>query len=96
MKTASVSELKAHLSKYLRVARRGGEVQVLERGVPIARLVPCQPGSEDGTARLDRLARSGIVRRGTGDLGWILRDPPPSVPGADLSRALDEDREDRV
>jgi prevent-host-death family protein len=96
MKTASVSELKAHLSKYLRVARRGGEVQVLDRGVPIARIVPCQPGSEAQPERLDRLVRAGIVRRGTGDLAWLVRDPPVRVPGAALSRALDEDREDRA
>ena len=39
MKTASVTELKANLSSYLRMVRRGSEVQILERGVPIARLV---------------------------------------------------------
>ena len=40
MQTASVSELKANLSRYLREVRRGGEVQVLNRGTPVARLVP--------------------------------------------------------
>jgi prevent-host-death family protein len=38
MTTVSVSELKAHLSRYLREVRRGGEVQVLDRGRPVAGL----------------------------------------------------------
>jgi len=97
VKIASVTELKAHLSKYIRVARRGGEVQIVERGVPVARLVGMQgaPAGDD-EARLDRLARAGILRRGTGNLGWILDAPPPRVPGADLQRALDDDRADRA
>ncbi len=40
MTTVSISDLKANLSRYLREVRRGGEVQVLDRGAPIARLVP--------------------------------------------------------
>jgi prevent-host-death family protein len=97
VKTASVTELKAHLSKYIRVARRGGEVQIVERGVPVARLVGMQGAPlGDDEARIDRLARAGILRRGTGDLRWILRDPPQKWQGSDLARALDEDREDRV
>lgn len=101
MKIASITELKAHLSKYIRVARRGGEVQIVERGVPVARLVGMQGASREASAadveaRLDRLARAGIIRRGTGELRWLLDDPPLRMPGADIQRALDEDREDRV
>ena len=40
MATASASDLKANLSRHVRVARRDGEVQVLDRGTPIARLAP--------------------------------------------------------
>ena len=40
MSTASVSELKANLSRHLREVRRGGEVEVLDCGAPVARLVP--------------------------------------------------------
>lgn len=97
MKTASVTELKAHLSRYLRMARRGSEIQVLERGVPIARLVGMQ-GSKTSRdpARVDRLVASGVLRRGTGDLSWVLQEPPLEAPEADLSGALDDDRRDRV
>ena len=35
-----VSELKAKLSAYLRTVRRGGELVVLDRKTPVARIVP--------------------------------------------------------
>jgi len=96
MRVVSVSELKARLSHYLRLAKRGAEVQVLERGVPIARLVGVGgvAGRED--QRLDRLVRAGIVRRGTGDLSWIADRAPIRVSRGSLSAALQEDRKDRV
>jgi len=96
MKSASVTELKANLSRYLRMVRRGSEVQILERGVPIARLVALHGISREGdSSRLERLAQAGVLRRGTGDLGWAADEPPVRAKGAALSRALDEDREDR-
>lgn len=97
MKGVSVTELKANLSRYLRLVRRGSEVQVLERGVPIARLVGLRDAAfGDDKARVDRLVKGGVLRRGSGDLTWILGDAPISAPGADLSEALDADRRDRA
>jgi prevent-host-death family protein len=95
MKTASVTELKAQLSRYLRMVRRGSEVQILDRGVPIARLVAISEPSADSD-RLERLARAGIVRRGTGQLGWLLEEPPMRTTSAKLAEALNEDRADRL
>jgi prevent-host-death family protein len=96
MKTASVTELKAQLAHYLRMVRRGTEVQVLERGVPIARLVGIQPASGRDTERIERLAKSGVLRRGSGELEWVLEQPPfATAPDADLAEALATDREDR-
>lgn len=92
MASVPVTELKAHLSRYLRMARRGVEVQVLERGVPIARLVG-MPKAKDSDSAIDRLVRAGIVRRGLGGARALLdRRLPVS---AELLRAVDEDREDR-
>ncbi len=39
MKRVGVAELKDHLSKYLRAAERGVEVEVTDRNRPIARIV---------------------------------------------------------
>ena len=49
MKRIGIAALKARLSEYLRIVRRGGTVVVLDRSTPIARIVP-EPG---GTERLE-------------------------------------------
>jgi len=43
MSTVPIAELKARLSRYVRLARRGGSVTVLNRAEPVARLVPVGP-----------------------------------------------------
>lgn len=93
MQKASVSELKARLSHYLREVKRGGEVQVLERGVPIARLSAIRSSSPDQGRQ--RLIESGIIRPGSGDMTDIL-DRPPLDAGVTVSDAVIEDRTDRV
>lgn len=96
MKTASVTQLKAQLSRYLRMVRRGSEIQILDRGVPVARLVGISTAASTDAARLERLARAGVLRRGTGELGWLLEDAPIRVAESRLGVALEDDREDRV
>ena len=96
MTTVSVSELKAHLSRYLREVRRGGEVQVLDRGRPVARLT----GISDAAASPQeehraRLIQAGILRPGTAATSTVL-DHAPLELSADLRRAVDEDRDDRL
>jgi prevent-host-death family protein len=39
-KRVKISELKAHLSEYLRHVRRGHTVEVMDRDTPVARVVP--------------------------------------------------------
>jgi prevent-host-death family protein len=99
VKTASVSDLKAHLSRYLRLVRRGSEVQILDRGVPVARLVGLHETSESrdprDTERVDRLVKTGVLRRGSGNVRDIVSEPPIVAVGANLQGALDEDRQDR-
>ncbi len=97
MRTVSISELKAHLSKYLREVRRGGEVQVLDRGVPIARIVGLEGAVVRDADRRQRLIRAGIIRPGRGDASQFLDEPPIRLSRhADISGALTEEREDRV
>jgi prevent-host-death family protein len=101
MKTASVTELKANLSRYLRMVRRGSEVQILERGVPIARLTSLQAKlgqREHGAdaARLERLTAAGVVRGGKANVAWAGKEKPIKAARAALSSALLEDRDDRI
>ena len=92
MSIASVSELKASLSRYLREVRRGGEVEVLDRGAPVARLVP--PAAEGDRRVRERLVGSGLLRPGRGNAAAVLESPPLALP-VRLSEALAEDRADR-
>jgi antitoxin (DNA-binding transcriptional repressor) of toxin-antitoxin stability system len=64
MKAINVTELKTHLSKYLRLASRGARVVVKDRDEPIAELGPVQAESSSWH---DRLARAGRLRPGTQD-----------------------------
>ena len=96
MKRARIAELKNNLSRYLDHVRGGGTVLVLDRNFPVARIVPIQHPSRDGgddDARLARLERRGLIRRGTGGLpDWVGRRRPPRLRGSVL-RDLFEERE---
>lgn len=96
MTRTSVTDLKARLSRYLREVRRGGEVEILDRGVPVARLTGIRGGS--GTAsdeRRARLIRSGVLRQGSSEMSEILKDPPLAV-STSILEALEEERVDRL
>ena len=96
MKTVSVSELKAHLSRYLREVRRGGEVQVLDRGRPVARLTGLDThGADTFDVHREHLIRTGTLRPGTGESTTVLATPPIDAEAA-VSEALVEDRTDRL
>ncbi|MGH9465689.1 MAG: type II toxin-antitoxin system Phd/YefM family antitoxin [Thermoanaerobaculia bacterium] len=80
MKQAKIGQLKDSLSRYLDFVRAGGEVLVLDRDRPVARLVPVgraggAPGPDE--ERLARLERQGLLRRGVGDPAeWLDRLRP--------------------
>ncbi len=92
MTTVSISDLKANLSRYIREVRRGGEVQVLDRGTPVARLAPPVAG---GDSLRETLVRTGLLRPGKGQSVAILDEPLLELP-ASLSAALMEERTDRL
>lgn len=93
MTTVSISELKANLSHYVREVRRGGEVQILDRGKPVARIVATAAGNDQGAR--ERLIGQGVMRPGQGGAATILDEPPLVLP-ASISEALAEDRQDRL
>lgn len=92
MSSVPVSELKARLSHYLREVRRGGEIQVLDRGKPVARIVPL---TESGDEHRERLISSGLLRPGRGNPATILDVEPLELP-VSISEALEDDRVDRL
>ncbi len=88
MKHAKISQLRDHLSRYLDRVRAGGEVIVLDRERPIARIVPITEGARAPVGDAERLAsleRRGLVRRGTGRLpAWWSKHRPVRVRGSVL------------
>ncbi|MEO5569274.1 MAG: type II toxin-antitoxin system prevent-host-death family antitoxin [Gemmatimonadaceae bacterium] len=86
MKRIGVAELKARLSEYLRIARNGGEVTVMDRDRPIARIVAYDP--------MQSLAvREPLVAYK--NLGSIKLPPPASLP-IDIVDLLLEDRRENA
>jgi antitoxin (DNA-binding transcriptional repressor) of toxin-antitoxin stability system len=95
MKSAKIAELKNNLSRYLDYVKAGGTVMVLERDRPVAQIVSLSRsgarhvGSDD--ARLIRLERRGVIRRGAGGLpDWFGRRRPPRLRGSVLRDLLAE------
>lgn len=92
---ASVSELKARLSHYLREVSRGGEVEILDRGVPVARLTRADVAGEAGDERRERLVKAGLLRAREVSASEILKLEPLTVSTSILA-ALEEERADRL
>lgn len=67
---ASVRELKARLSHYLRLTKAGKTVEITERGTPIGWIVPTSGALAE---RIESLARSGLLVWN----GRKLRSRPP-------------------
>ena len=94
MRTAAVAQLKAELSRYLRLVKGGEEILVTERRVPVARLVPIE-SANDIEEDLRELERQGLVRIGSGKLPRdFWRQPRVRDPKGLLRRALTKEREE--
>jgi prevent-host-death family protein len=93
MKTTAVANLKARLSRYLRLVKTGEEILITERNVPVAKIVPVgQLGSDLGSLR--DLEHQGLLRLGSGRLPkgfWKL--PRGKDPKAAVRRAAREERD---
>lgn len=94
MKSINVSELKAHLSRYLRLAARGTRILVTDRDDPIAQIVPADPESVPWP---ERLARAGQLRLGSQRFDQLRLSPitRPVDPQASLQAVREEPDEVR-
>ena len=94
MKTTPVSQLKATLSEQLARVKAGEEVIVTERGIPIAKIVPLTGEKIGLSAHMAELAKSGLIRLGSGKIPkdfWKL--PRPGDRHGRGIQALIEERE---
>jgi prevent-host-death family protein len=79
-----LSELKAHLSEYLRHVRRGHTVEGMDRDSPVARVVPY----EERPSGL-------VVRPATGKMSDLELPRPLKKLKTDIDALLREDRDAR-
>lgn len=86
-------ELKTRLGGYLRRVRAGHRLVITDRGEPVAELRPLDRVANEADA-LDRLRALGIVTRIESRPLASFR--PVAVSGPSLSRAIVDDRDDRV
>ena len=78
-----ISQLKAKLSAYLHTVRKGGELIVMDRNTPVARIVPIDESAPTLTVRMPK--------PGTPALSEIPLPPPiPGLP--DIVEFLIEER----
>ncbi len=66
MKSVNIAELKAHLSHYLRLVRKGDPILVLDRNRVVARIAPAEETvaiREDDERWLGELEKTGVLSR---------------------------------
>jgi prevent-host-death family protein len=82
-----------HFSKYIKLVKKGREVILTERGVPIAAIRPVARQSDCLEDRLSALEDRGILRRGSGELKL---PPTVTLQGTALSRLVIDERAERL
>jgi prevent-host-death family protein len=87
MESVGIRDLKQHASSVIRRVSAGEEIEVTDRGRPVARIVPIPRGDE-----YERLIADGEVLLGTGR--WGDYEPLPALPGRSLSQTLRELRDE--
>ena len=99
MKNVDITELKKNLSRYLERVKRGESILVFDGNQPVAPNHTFEKASRSVTpdaARLARLERKRLIRRGNGESGlWLVKRHPVKVPGSVLQDLLDERRSGR-
>ena len=86
-----VREAKIHLSRYLKMVKKGAKVIITDRGKPVGKIIPIEPSELSLSERIQRLEEQGIIEPGSDKSQSKLPAPIP-VPDAIAQRLLQEDR----
>ena len=99
MKSVQIGELKNHLSAHLREVRKGEEIIIRDRNLPVARIIPYVPESIEEQERM--LIAEGIMRPPKNPpkdrerwLKEFLAKPRPKVSGRTAIQAVLDEREE--
>ena len=95
---ASVSEAKNRLSHFIRLVRGGEEVEIMDRGTPVARIVHVSksPGAEKEASWITEAERLGLITLPTDreSLPRDFFDREKMAAGRGVLQALLEEREE--
>ncbi len=94
VKTATITEARDELSALIELVREGETVVITDEGRPVAQLVPAL-STDDDEARLERLVRAGVIKRGTGRMPAIPLLNRPARSSGVLDSLIEERREGR-
>jgi len=96
MYSINISSLKNRLSEVLRKVKKGTEVLVLDRDLPVAKISAISGIALSGDQPLfDELERRGIIQRATKSLdkGWFKKNPLIKVSKSAVKALLKEREE---
>jgi len=93
MRSTNISDLRNHLTRYLKEVRAGEEIVVRDRQLPFAKIVPLE---HDAEAEDSGLVAAGLMRRAERALPasfWRVRraSVEPEVAANAVSRDRDDD-----
>jgi antitoxin (DNA-binding transcriptional repressor) of toxin-antitoxin stability system len=99
MISAQISVLKNRLSYFLQKVKKGEEIIILDRKVPVAKITKLKASdvSSNNELLLDELERRGIIKRGRGQLPkdfFEKRPPIKLAPGVSALAVLLKMREE--
>lgn len=83
----AVTELRAHLSRWIEAARDGNDVVITDRGIPVARITAL-----DSTPVIDRLISQGIIGRPRQPTRPVAGDRPRPTPKRPVAEIISEQR----
>ncbi len=84
-----IADLKNHLSEHLRVVRNGGEVIVMDRLTPIAKIVPL--GNRTNKKKIGIIKPANPAEK----IGQLKFEKVPGLTQEVLDAALEAERQDR-
>ena len=61
MINVTISELRANLLKYLKIAQNGEQINVTSKGTPLATLTPPAIQRNEARAKLKELAKTAVI-----------------------------------
>lgn len=83
----AVTELRAHLSRWIEAAREGNDVVITDRGTPVARIVGL-----DSAPVIDRLTAEGVISRPDSSTRPVAGDRPRPTPKRPVADIVGEQR----